>query len=189
MSAVRIATAIGLVGLALGGCEQKPAGAPSGQAPPPANTNTAPPATPPGEAAPAAGEAPSPAASEETPVPKPPAEVPLPAPMTTASGLVIEELVVGTGRVCEPGATVTVHYKGTLTNGTKFDSSYDRDTPATFPLANLIKGWQEGIPGMKVGGKRKLTVPYQLAYGEEGRPPTIPPRSTLVFEIELLGIR
>ena len=105
------------------------------------------------------------------------------------SGLVIQDLVVGTGKECPPGATVTVHYRGTLENGTEFDSSYKRGQPATFPLANLIKGWQEGIPGMKVGGKRKLTCPYPIAYGEAGRPPSIPPKATLIFEIELVDVK
>ncbi len=102
--------------------------------------------------------------------------------------LKIEDLEVGDGKECPPGATVTVHYKGTLMDGTEFDSSYKRGQPIEFPLGNLIQGWQEGIPGMKVGGKRKLTVPYQLGYGERGSPPVIPPRADLIFEIELLGV-
>lgn len=110
-------------------------------------------------------------------------------PVTLPSGLVIEDMVVGTGAECPRGATVKVHYKGTLTNGKEFDSSYGRGQPIEFPLANLIQGWQEGIPGMKVGGKRRLTVPYQMGYGERGFPPDIPPRATLIFEIELLGFR
>lgn len=112
-----------------------------------------------------------------------------PEPTTMPSGLVIHDLVVGTGKVCPPGATVTVHYRGTLEDGTEFDSSYKRGDPATFPLARLIKGWQEGIPGMQVGGKRKLVCPYPLAYGEAGKPPNIPPRATLTFEIELLDVK
>jgi FKBP-type peptidyl-prolyl cis-trans isomerase FkpA len=101
----------------------------------------------------------------------------------------IEDIVVGTGAECKPNATVKVHYRGTLTNGTEFDSSYKRGKPIEFPLPNLIQGWQEGIPGMKVGGKRKLVIPWQKAYGAQGHPPAIPPKSDLVFEIELLGTR
>jgi peptidylprolyl isomerase len=110
-------------------------------------------------------------------------------PVTRPDGLIIQDLVVGTGKVAPPNSTVTIHYRGTLTDGSEFDSSYSRGQPATFPLDRLIKGWQEGIPGMKVGGKRKLTIPYQLAYGEAGRPPVIPPKATLVFEIELFDVK
>lgn len=102
--------------------------------------------------------------------------------------IIIEELNVGDGEECPAGATVNVHYKGTLMDGTEFDSSYSRGQPITFPLGNLIQGWQEGIPGMKVGGKRKLTIPYAKAYGERGSPPVIPGKADLVFEIELLGL-
>lgn len=101
----------------------------------------------------------------------------------------IEDIVVGEGVECKPNATIKVHYRGTLLNGKEFDSSYKRGKPIEFPLANLIQGWQEGIPGMKVGGKRKLVIPWQKAYGEHGHPPAIPPKSDLVFEIELLGAR
>lgn len=110
-------------------------------------------------------------------------------PQTLPSGVVIEDIQVGQGAVCQPNATVNVHYRGTLTNGTEFDSSYGRGRPIEFPLRNLIQGWQEGIPGMKVGGKRKLTIPWPMAYGERGAPPTIPPKADLIFEIELLGVR
>lgn len=105
------------------------------------------------------------------------------------STLIIEDITTGDGQECPRGATVEVHYKGTLMDGTKFDSSYDRDESIVFPLDNLIQGWQEGIPGMKVGGKRKLTVPYTKAYGERGIPGAIPPKADLVFEIELLGVK
>src|ERR1700741_3437594 len=103
--------------------------------------------------------------------------------------MVIEDLVVGTGVECKPGGTGKGHYRGTLLNGTEFDSSYKRGKPIEFALGDLIKGWQEGIPGMKVGGKRTLTIPWQMAYGERGSPPNIPPRSDLIFEIELLGVK
>lgn len=109
--------------------------------------------------------------------------------MAQITELIIEDIVVGTGPECPAGATVEVHYKGTLMDGTKFDSSYDRDESIVFPLGNLIQGWQEGIPGMKVGGKRKLTVPYAKAYGERGIPGAIPAKADLVFEIELLGVK
>ena len=102
--------------------------------------------------------------------------------------IIIEDIEVGTGDECPRGATVQVHYTGTLMDGTKFDSSKDRGEPITFPLGNLIQGWQEGIPGMKVGGTRVLTIPYAKAYGERGAPPAIPPRADLKFEIELLGV-
>jgi len=108
---------------------------------------------------------------------------------TLPSGVIIEDLTVGTGPECPKSATVKVHYRGTLMNGKEFDSSYNRGTPIDFPLRDLIQGWQEGIPGMKVGGKRKLTIPYQMGYGERGSPPVIPPKADLLFEIELLGVR
>lgn len=113
--------------------------------------------------------------------------------LTSPSGLIIEDLVTGTGADCPAGATVTIHYRGTLTDGTEFDSSHKRGEPATFPLRSLIAGWQQGIPGMKVGGKRKLTIPPELGYGDrpvrDGHKVLIPARSTLVFEIELLGVK
>ncbi len=101
------------------------------------------------------------------------------------SGLEIWDVKEGTGDATAKGATVTIHYTGWTVDGKIFDSSVKRGTPSTFPLPNLIKGWQEGIPGMKAGGVRRLKIPYALAYGEAGRPPTIPAKATLVFEIEL----
>jgi FKBP-type peptidyl-prolyl cis-trans isomerase FkpA len=101
----------------------------------------------------------------------------------------INDLVVGQGAECPAGATVKVHYRGTLMNGTEFDSSYKRGQPVEFPLPRLIQGWQEGIPGMRVGGKRELVIPWQKAYGAHGSPPSIPPKADLKFEIELLAVR
>jgi FKBP-type peptidyl-prolyl cis-trans isomerase len=111
--------------------------------------------------------------------------------MTKApSGLWYTDMVVGQGAEAEPGRTVSVHYTGWLTNGTKFDSSRDRSEPFAFTLGagQVISGWDEGVKGMKVGGRRKLVLPPQLAYGDGGAPPAIPPGATLVFDVELLGI-
>jgi FKBP-type peptidyl-prolyl cis-trans isomerase FkpA len=100
------------------------------------------------------------------------------------------DLQVGTGAEAVSGKQVSVHYTGTLTNGSKFDSSLDRGKPFSFKLGAgaVIRGWDEGVVGMKVGGKRKLTIPPEMAYGARGFPPVIPPNSTLVFEVELLGV-
>jgi len=104
--------------------------------------------------------------------------------------LEITDLVVGSGAEAVAGKKVTVHYTGTLTDGSKFDSSLDRGQPFAFPLGGgrVIKGWDEGVAGMKVGGKRKLVIPPEMGYGARGFPPVIPPNSTLVFEVELLGV-
>ena len=101
-----------------------------------------------------------------------------------------EDIVVGTGQEATNGKKVTVHYTGTLTSGTKFDSSLDRNQPFTFTLGagEVIKGWDLGVKGMKVGGKRKLTVPSDLGYGPNGAPPVIPPNAALVFEVEVLKV-
>lgn len=106
------------------------------------------------------------------------------------SELGIEELRPGTGAVAQAGQKVSVHYVGTLTTGSKFDSSRDRGKPFSFVLGagQVIKGWDLGVAGMKVGELRKLTIPAHLGYGERGFPPVIPPGSTLVFEVELLGV-
>ncbi len=110
--------------------------------------------------------------------------------ITTASGLVIEDLVEGSGATAAAGQHVTVHYTGWLTDGTKFDSSKDRGDPFDFALGarHVIAGWDEGVQGMKIGGSRKLTIPPQLGYGARGAGGVIPPNATLVFEVELLQI-
>ena len=109
---------------------------------------------------------------------------------TTASGLIIDDTLLGTGKTAAAGQNVTVHYTGWLTDGKKFDSSKDRDDPFVFPLGagHVIRGWDEGVQGMKVGGSRKLTIPPELGYGARGAGGAIPPNATLVFEVELLGI-
>ena len=109
-------------------------------------------------------------------------------PTTTSSGLQYWDIVVGTGATAAPGNTVKVHYSGFLTNGTKFDSSRDRGEPFSFPLGagQVIKGWDEGVPGMKVGGQRQLRIPPQLGYGAAGAGGAIPPNATLIFDVELL---
>lgn len=111
--------------------------------------------------------------------------------VTTPSGLKYVDQVVGTGEVAIAGKTANVHYTGWLENGKKFDSSVDRGQPFSFPLGagRVIKGWDEGVQGMKVGGKRKLTIPSDLGYGSRGAGGVIPPNATLVFDVELLGIR
>jgi FKBP-type peptidyl-prolyl cis-trans isomerase FkpA len=112
------------------------------------------------------------------------------ATTTTPSGLIIEEVTVGEGAAAAAGQKVTVHYTGWLTDGKKFDSSKDRNDPFVFPLGGgrVIKGWDEGVQGMKVGGTRKLTIPPALGYGARGAGGAIPPNATLVFEVELLAI-
>ena len=105
--------------------------------------------------------------------------------------LLIEDLTVGEGSEAVSGKEVTVHYTGWLTDGEKFDSSKDRKQPFTFPLGagHVIKGWDQGVAGMKVGGKRKLTIPASLGYGARGAGGVIPPNATLVFEVELLAVK
>lgn len=111
--------------------------------------------------------------------------------VTTASGLQYEEIVEGTGDSPKVGQMARVHYTGWLTDGTKFDSSVDRGEPFEFPvgMGRVIKGWDEGVLSMKIGGKRKLIIPSQLGYGARGAGGVIPPNATLVFEVELLGVR
>jgi FKBP-type peptidyl-prolyl cis-trans isomerase len=113
---------------------------------------------------------------------------------TTASGLQFEDTIEGTGDTAVAGQHVSVHYTGWLYNdgakGAKFDSSKDRGDPFNFPLAGgrVIRGWDEGVQGMRVGGTRRLIIPYQLAYGEKGRPPVIPPSATLIFDVEVMQV-
>ena len=120
-----------------------------------------------------------------------PAEAAPPAAPATADGkLEFTDEVAGTGDEAVDGKKVTVHYTGTLQNGTKFDSSLDRNSPFTFTLGagQVIQGWDQGVKGMKVGGKRKLTIPAHLGYGDRGVGGVIPPNSVLLFEVELLKV-
>jgi FKBP-type peptidyl-prolyl cis-trans isomerase FkpA len=111
--------------------------------------------------------------------------------ITTASGLQYEDTVVGTGTEAKKGDNVEVHYVGTLDTGAKFDSSKDRNRPFGFKLGagKVIKGWDEGVAGMKIGGTRKLVIPGNLGYGAGGYPGLIPPNATLHFTVELLGVK
>ena len=110
--------------------------------------------------------------------------------ITTRSGLMYEDKIIGDGKQAKPGDLVSVHYTGWLEDGTKFDSSKDRNQAFRFNLGAgmVIKGWDEGVAGMKIGGTRKLTIPSELGYGSRGAGRVIPPNATLIFEIELLDV-
>jgi FKBP-type peptidyl-prolyl cis-trans isomerase len=112
-------------------------------------------------------------------------------PLTTPSGLQYIDVVVSTGAEAHSGQQVTVHYTGWLTSGKKFDSSRDRNDPFTFVLGSgkVIKGWELGVAGMRVGGQRRLIIPSDLGYGARGAGGVIPPNATLIFDVELLGVR
>ena len=107
------------------------------------------------------------------------------------SGLQYEDMVVGSGKMAEPGMNVSVHYTGWLTDGTKFDTSLDRNQAFQFQLGAgmVIRGWDEGVKGMRIGGKRKLTIPPDMGYGAQGAGGVIPPNATLVFDVELLDVK
>ena len=137
-------------------------------------------------AAAASGRPPMPSASGLV---RPSAQPSPPAPAAPEGKLEITDVVAGKGDAVKTGDNISVHYVGTLKDGTKFDSSRDRGTPFDFQVGGrVIDGWNKGVVGMKPGGKRKLVIPWSMAYGERGAPPKIPPKSDLVFEIELLKI-
>ena len=144
--------------------------------PPPATDPAAPPAV--GNSQPAAATQP-----KGIPVP----DGPVVNKQELEDGLIIEDITIGDGYEVKPGGAVVVHYHGTLKEGGKeFDSSFSRGEPISFPLGNVIPGWQKGVPGMKIGGVRRLTIPSKLGYGEQGAGASIPPNSDLVFTIQLV---
>lgn len=122
-----------------------------------------------------------------------PSTAPFPTPPESSQSgeLTVQEISEGTGAEVKSGDSVVMHYKGTLQDGTVFDSSYDRGQPfeTQIGVGAVIKGWDKGVPGMKVGGKRLLVIPAELGYGSQGYPPSIPPNATLFFEVELVSIK
>ena len=133
------------------------------------------------------------AATNTAPQPLPRASAPNPSdlPGDPETELKIEDTKVGTGPAVKMGDAVLVHYAGSLKNGKKFDASRDHQPPDPLPVTvgqGVIEGFSKGLVGMKVGGKRKVTIPWKMAYGEQGRPPVIPPKATLIFELELMKI-
>jgi FKBP-type peptidyl-prolyl cis-trans isomerase FkpA len=133
--------------------------------------------------------APAPKATA-TPKPSGPTKV-TGQPQSTASGVEYWDIKVGTGKTAVAGKKLSMHYTGWLTNGKKFDSSLDHDEPFSFTLGTgeVIKGWDEGVAGMKVGGKRQLKIPPAAGYGSRGAPPVVPPNATLIFDVELLDVK
>ena len=129
------------------------------------------------------------AIASSTPVPRFPGDPVTGEPTKTDTGLQYFDIKVGKGASPKPTSACTVHYSGYLVDGTMFDSSVKRGQPATFPLNRVIPGWTEGVGSMKPGGKRKLIIPYASAYGEGGRPPVIPPKATLIFDVELISFK
>jgi FKBP-type peptidyl-prolyl cis-trans isomerase len=161
---------------------------------PPGFVDDRPPTVAPGEEAQAIGEQATPAIpSKPNPVKSssfssPP--TPIGKPSTTASGLTYETLKEGTGATAHSGQEVTINYTGTLADGTVFDSSKEsKPFVVTLGSKKVIDGWEEGVPGMKVGERRKLTIPAVLGYGSDGKPPKIPPNSVLTFDVELLEVK
>lgn len=133
-------------------------------------------------------------ATQKSPLPRPNTSAPTKVTgdgVKAASGLQYWDIKLGTGDVAKEGSRVRVHYTGWLTNGKKFDSSVDAGKPFDFRIGNgdVIKGWEEGVTGMRVGGKRQLRIPPNLAYGKDGYPGVIPPNATLIFDIQLLGVQ
>jgi peptidylprolyl isomerase len=156
--------------------EEKPVDARPAEVKPAETKPTEPPAPPPAETKPAQ---PAPAAPQSGEKPGP--------PITKDNGLIIEDITIGTGAVVTEGAGIVFHYRGTLkSDGTEFESNFNAE-PAAYGLAELVQGWQQGIPGMKIGGTRKLTIPWQLAYGEAGGG-KIPPKADLIFDIKVVDM-
>ena len=180
-----IALALAAVAVAAAGCNQTSKQSSSSSTSSASGSMTPPPAT-------SSSSEPAPASTPSTS-----AAAALPgAPGTghvhkLASGLQYDDLVVGSGKMAEAGMNVSVHYTGWLTDGTKFDSSVDRGQPFVFQLGSgqVIKGWDEGVKGMRIGGKRKLTIPPDMGYGDRGAGGVIPPGATLVFDVELLDVK